>query len=246
MNRTDDELIAGGRFVFRRVYLALAVAISLLVSGSVWSMPKDISPLYLPGENAFGHAMLIGLLSLPVVGLLLWGIGVQVFLLCKRRISIPHMLGVGVLALSVLMLHFSEGGGSGRNERVTAQLLAIDEAAYLGFAQAMRTEMNSHKEEFISYDPDYSGHSGLPVRPVYGRILSESPLMIWPRRFLGVKLEKDSVVLSRGTGMLGRIGVVIFDKGPLREAQGADHPRASSYSPVEFRLFPSVFYFTSD
>lgn len=245
MSRLDDKLISAGRLVFRWAYLVLAVSIFLTVFGILLSIRKSDPPLYLPGENSFGQWILIGLLSLQAMGLFLWGAGVSVYLLFKRRVSIRHLIGLALLAISLVGL-FLAGGGRGHQERVMAQLLTIDEAAYLRFAQAMRQEMESRKEDFISYDPDYSGHTGLPVRPVYEHTLGESPLTIWPRRFLGVRLDKDSVVLSRGTGMLGQMGVVIFDKGPLREPKGPDHPRANSYFPVEFRLFPRVFFFTSD
>lgn len=243
MSRLDDKLISAGRLVFRWAYLALAASISLLVFGILWSIPKNDSPLYLPGEDSFGQWMLIGLLSLQAMGLLLWGTGVSVYLLFKRRVSIRHLVSLVLLAISLVGPFLKKGE---HQERATAQLLSIDEAAYLRFAQAMRTEMENRKEDFISYDPEYMGHSGLPVRPVYEHILGESPLTIWPRRYLGVRLEKDSVILSRGTSMLGQIGVIIFDKGPLREPKGPDHPRANSYFPVEFRLFPGVFFFTSD
>jgi hypothetical protein len=244
MGEAKTKFAAAAHFVFRWAYLALAVAIFLLVIGILVSIPKNDSPLYLPGENSFGQWMLIGLLLLPAIGLLMWGGGVFVYLLFKRHVSIRNLAGVVLLMLSVLSPYLM--GGRGNQERITTQLLAINEVEYLRFAQTIRKEMEHRKEDFISYDPDYSGHAGLPVRPVYESILFESPLTIWPRQYLGVRLEKDSVILSRGTGMLGQMGVIIFDKGPLREPQGPAHPRANSYFPIEFRLFPSVFYFTSD
>ncbi|MBC8040273.1 MAG: hypothetical protein H7Y06_07010 [Opitutaceae bacterium] len=244
MSETNTKFASAAHFVFRWAYLALAVAIFLLVLGILLSIPKNDSQLYLPVENSVGQWMLILFLLLLAIGLLLWGTGVFVYLLFKRHVSIRNLVGVVLLMLSVLTPHFM--GGRGYQERVTAQLLAINEAEYLRFAQTIRKEMENRKEDFISYDANYSGHSGLPVRPVYEGILNESPLTIWPRQYLGVRMEKDSIILSRGTGMLGQIGVVIFDKGPLRDPQGPDHPRANSYFPVEFSLYPSVFFFTSD
>jgi len=227
------------------LFLASILSISLIVISILFSGGE--SALYLPGENNAGAIMLWGLLMIVAFGILVWG-GVRLLVcLCRRSFSMPHACGMAFLACgflgSPIILKFSHGSYLGRLKN---ELMVVDEASYLRFAQSMRAEMEKQKDDFVTFDSKYSGHEGLPVRPECERILGESPLTMWPRQFLGVRLEKDSVILSRGTGMLGQIGVVIFDKGPLRDPQGPDYPRPNSYCPVEYRLFPSVFVFTSD
>jgi hypothetical protein len=244
MQRRDIK-VAG--LASRWGYLAATAPMSVALTVTSLAPFKKESALYLPAENNVGLVYVLGLLALIGVGLFLWG-GIRLLqFLCRRSFSIRHAAGmlllIGGIWLPSVFLNLS---GRHYKDRLSEQLLVVNEASYLGFAEDIRKEMEKKKDHFITFDSEYSGHAGLPVSPECERILGESPLTIWPRRFLGVRLEKDSVILSRGTGMLGQIGVIIFDKGPLREPRGPDYPRPNSYFPTEYKLTNKVFVFTSD
>jgi hypothetical protein len=206
---------------------------------------EEAQALRLPGETTFGY---VSLLFLSAFGLLLLGCLWFLVNLFRRRFSCPNIIGLALVVggfCAPSIIHSIPGRSY--IDGVKIRLSPVDEVQYLHFAEEVRAAVSKQKKgNEVSFDLDYMVYSDPAVRVACERILEESPLAIWPKRFLSVRVEKDSVVLSRGASMLGQIGVMIFDKGPLRQPQGPDHPRPNSYFPVEYRLTDKVFVFTID
>lgn len=112
-------------------------------------------------------------------------------------------------------------------------ITAEEEALYLEFAKAAREQLgDEYNWRALSFDPNYGSSRSAKEEAISERLLSMVP-EYWPRRFLVVYLENECVVLSRGSGRLGQVGVRIYDRGPV------------AFRPQQ-RITDRVWFFTED
>lgn len=128
------------------------------------------------------------------------------------------------------------------------RLASLDEESCLRFAREMRASiasetpvtLESNAEEYVRRSrPEYLPPNRLAV-------IQAGPFSTWPKRMLRVWVTDGSVCLERGSGVLGSMGVEIFDQSAPRQPRGPDAQRDNPYVPVEYRLFGRVFFFTRD
>ncbi|MBW8781192.1 MAG: hypothetical protein JF599_04795 [Verrucomicrobia bacterium] len=224
------------------VFVVLGISLFFLFGNYIFSAGYSLK---LPGEDFWGGGLLLIAKAIVPLAAMVWGLGAAIIYLRKNRgLSLMYFIGVGI-ALGTHYLPerwpYLEG--------VRQRLLPIDEGRYLDFARQVRTTLG--EERFPDADLRELDHpqdgSGKSRAEKFLKIVESSGVLAnWPRWLLQVRVEEDSVVLSRGSGMLGMIGVEIFDRGPVREPQGPHAPRANSYVPVEYVLSPRVYLYTSD
>lgn len=123
-------------------------------------------------------------------------------------------------------------------------VLPESEPVYLQIAMVAREELAK---------PEINGSLSLDLRwEVAGEVRSKARDRLermlpdyWRRSLLWVSLDDDCVVLSRGSGMLGRVGVRIYDRGPAviyREDELHENP----HLPAQQRITERLWVFASD
>ena len=125
-------------------------------------------------------------------------------------------------------------------------VLAEEEPVYLRIAAMARQEL---------LKPDGGGYLGLDLDPrreksqdarareLRGRFNVIVP-DYWPRSLLQVRIDADCVVLERGSGRLGRVGVRIYDKKPVVFSSEAEL-RRNPYLPRQGCITDRFWFFTS-
>lgn len=186
----------------------LGVALVLYLKSSVYFIGKA---LRLPGEDAAGLILAVsGFLfvgALVVVGIC----GVLYHLIWQRRLSVLHVVGPVCIVASFLV-----PTGDLYLAGVKKRLLPINEAGYLAFAQEVRTAFGEEGGTHVALR--YLEQTSEPAEKRRAEalvgILEQSVLADWPRELLTLAVERDSVLILRGSGMLGDFGMRIFDRAP--------------------------------
>lgn len=170
-----------------------------------------------------------------------------------KRDAFPseHLLTFGVLT-TVLWLP-GMLGISFYNVGVTLKIRTVGEAAYLSLAQEIRTTLRDKGPGFPTTSYDFALHDTSKTNDrkrleFLGTILPEdSPAAAqWPRSMLDVTVEKDHVRISRGSGMLGQLGVVILDRTNHLEQYSAEELSENSYLPRYRKITDRLYVVESD
>ena len=118
------------------------------------------------------------------------------------------------------------------------------EPDYLRFAAIARDVFSGIKESYASLDPENPDVANEVERLVKSRLEPLVPAY-WPRRCLHVWVEEGCVVLSRGSGMLGEVGVRIYDKGaPVLYSE--EQLRVNPHLPQQRKITDRLWFFKSD
>lgn len=142
-----------------------------------------------------------------------------------------------------VVVAFPFGLGAWSERRPPHQpITAAKEALYLEFAKTAREQIGD-KRGYLSFDPNYGGPRTAKEEEISERLLPMVP-DYWPRRFLVVYLENDCVVLTRGTGMLGQVGVRIYDRGPVT-LYSTEELRENPYLPHQQKITDRLWFFIS-
>ncbi|MET0263769.1 MAG: hypothetical protein ABW223_12775 [Rariglobus sp.] len=133
---------------------------------------------------------------------------------------------------------------------VKKRLLPINEAAYVSFAQNVRT-LAGDKTDFYAALRDLeeagSGWDERQSAAAFLKILEGSVFADWPREMLSVRVEPDSVSLTRGSGMLGRMGVEIFDRAVMpKQPEPAEVSAGNPYRTDRDALSGRVLFIRGD
>lgn len=228
-----------------RWWFVAACVISAVFVGCMKVSPYfDGEELRHPGERMGIVLLLITLVlfffawSVVVIGLFA---GVR-RLIKFRRVDWVYFIGAGLLV--GLMFYPGNYYLTGIKKR----LLPLDEPRYLEFAQQVRALSEKENNSYVDLRQlEYPESSSDKLRAEkFLEIVKSSVVADWPRSLLQVRVEADSVILSRGGGLLGMIGVEIFDRGPAREPQGPESRRENTYFPIEYPLSSKVFFYMSD
>jgi hypothetical protein len=204
---------------------------------------SDGYALRLPGENFWQLIVVLCGLSAVLLVVVLGIVGAIYFLKKSRPFALMYFIG-----LCLVFGTYCFYDGPEYLDGVRARLLSVDEARYLEFARQVRATLGKEDIPYADLrDLEYSGRdSAKRNAEKFLEIVKTSEFADWPRWLLQVDVRDDRVILSRGSGMLGKMGVEIFDKGPVPEPEGLNSPRENSYLPVEYVLSPKVFLYTSD
>jgi hypothetical protein len=210
--------------------------IALLVVGYGFSVykciPRDELDL---GETAFTFGMYFGL---PLAFLLFsttvyWLVEGVARLWSKRPDKRAPWIHLCVLFLLV--------GGIAYWPRTIAPPNPItpeSESVYLALAAAAREHLSgSEIGGSLSLDPNSGYHSNSKVSDAARKRLDQMVPAYWPRSLLTIWIDADCVVLDRGSGMLGSLGVRIYDRGTVP---------SNSSSPKENRITDHLLFYRVD
>ena len=212
------------------------VVLALYIKGSAYFYGRT---LRLPGEDVSGFILATaGFLfvgALVVVGIC----GVLYHLIWQRRLSVLHVVGPVCIVASFLV-----PTGDLYLAGVKKRLLPINEAGYLAFAQEVRTAFGEEGGTYVAlrYLEQTSEPAEKRRAEALVEILGQSVLADWPRELLTLAVERDSVLILRGSGMLGDLGVRIFDRAPA-VIRPLEEVRSNPYLHNEQMLSPRVVLF---
>jgi hypothetical protein len=229
-----------------RWWFVTACLISVVFVGWMKISPYfDGKALRHPGER-MGAVLLVLVLALFFLA---WSLVVIGFfagvrrLIKSRRVDWVYFAGAGLL---VGLMFFP---GNYYLTGIEERLLPLDEPRYLEFAQQVRALSEKENNTYIDLRVlEHSSESSSDKMRAekFLEIVKSSVVADWPRSLLQVRVETDSVILSRGGGMLGMMGVEIFDRGPVRALRGPESGRENIYLPIEYPLSSKVFFYMSD
>jgi hypothetical protein len=166
---------------------------------------------------------------------------------CLRRL-VRRQPAKGEMWLRLLSVAIVVAGiAVGRRSYVPENpILPEEEPIYLKIAEIARQGLAKPKGGgYLALDPRrVATDSGQEERELCQRLNALVP-GYWPRALLHLSVEAECVVLERGSGMLGSVGVRIYDKGPV-----TFHPEAESrrnpYLPRQGRIADRLWFFTSE
>ena len=120
------------------------------------------------------------------------------------------------------------------------------EPVYLAIASSAREQLSGENDgNIIWLDPKHDlsepGSSPDSVRKRFDMMVPS----YWPRYLLRIRIDGDCVVLARGSGMLGMIGVRIHDRSPA-VLYSDEELSKNPYLPRQKRITDRVWFFTSD
>ena len=123
-------------------------------------------------------------------------------------------------------------------------VLPESEPVYLQIAMVAREELAKPEiKGHLALDPK-RGQEGDVQRKARTRLEQIIPAY-WRRSLLGVWIDGDCVVLERGSGMLGRVGVRIYDRGAAL-IHPEEELRQNSYLPRQQKITERLWLFASD
>ena len=117
------------------------------------------------------------------------------------------------------------------------------EAIYLEFAEAAREEFAAKNLDYLSFDQEWRPETSAAALAAQQRLLPLIP-EYWPRRLLQVFVDGNRVQLSRGSGLLGQVGVMIYDQGPV-VLHTPEELEKNFYLPNQKRITGRLWFFTS-
>lgn len=199
--------------------------------------------LRFPGEDAVGFmGMMAGGLFLGIL-FCLGSCRLLYYAICDRRLSALHLAGLVCMA----GLFFVPTGDL-YLEGVKKRLLPIKEADSISFATQVRASFGTEANSYVSLrDLEYAPGTVEKRRAeAFLKILERSVFADWPREMLTVLVQPESVHLTRGSGMLGRIGIEILDQGTPSERDRIPEPPANPYGAERDQLSSRVFFIRGD
>lgn len=216
--------------------LLLVIALALIAYKTA---PRDALDLR---EDGFAYVMIVGgpLLVLLPITVLTWLItGVARFVSKRADRWVPWIrLGMIVLAMTVII--------ATRMLRPSVNPITPEsEPDYLALASAAREQMDGTTWKEISLDPDANRFSKGDFPDSVAKRLDSMVPAYWPRYLLRIRADDHCVVLSRGSGMLGMIGVRIYDHGPV-VLHSEDELSKNPYLPRQTRITDRLWFFSSD
>ena len=125
-------------------------------------------------------------------------------------------------------------------------VLPEEEPTYLKIAELARQGLANPKDGgYLTLDPRRAPEDqDAGDRELRERLNAIVP-GYWPRAFLHLSVEPQCVVLERGSGILGCVGVRIYDKGPVAFHPGIE-TRRNPYLPRQGRVSDRVWFYTSE
>lgn len=216
----------------------------LLVVGWKVFFHRIIHPqhhLYLVGESAsmLDYVVGLSLLLLSPITLLRWSVIFVVEALRSRPTCLRPALKIILFTLVMLL------PGLPLPDLPPNPITPETEPIYLRIAeQARELERSGVDLGWVSLDPNSVNE--LPSEAV-GAVEQIRAMVpdYWPRFVLYIAVSDDYVQLARGSGMLGQVGVRIYDQGPPEiypDEQLAKNP----YLPRQTRITDRLWFFTSD
>ncbi len=217
--------------------------IALLVAGHAFAVykciPRDAFDL---GERAFAYAMFLGFplaccALVTVICFLVMGVSRLQAKHPKRWTPWIHM--------SVLV--FCLGGIAKWSNSTTPYnpITPGSEPGYLTLAAVAREHLSGPDSgSWLSLDPSSHEYSESKVPSAVRKQLEQMVPAYWPRYLLHVWIEGECVVLSRGSGMLGEVGVRIYDRGPVA-LYSADELQKNSFLLKQERITDRLWFFRS-
>ena len=227
----------------RRFIWASSVAAALQVAWQV-RLFCDGRALRIFGEQPLFFELLFGL---GVGCFALWVCVAGVYRLIRRAINRGRFLwsypvGIAVVLITSILCAKSDAYWAGLKSR----LVPVDEPAYLLFASQVRKAFENEERKSASLKSLTYGASEEDKRraQVFLDLLPQSVFEDWPRDMLYVNVGKESVLLMRGSGRLGNVGVQIFDQVPEAQMTPVEEIRSNPYRHGEYRLSPRVLLLT--
>lgn len=221
--------------------VGLVILATLLVRWRTFSAGKNLA---LNGENGIGvDLLLFGCAALFGLALCIFGAVITLVRLVKhRRFSTPYFAGSALIATALLYR------GDFYMDGVRSRLMPINETSYLLFAQQTRAFLKENKVESMDFQAlEFPSETVEKAQVMaFSKILKGSALAVWPERFSSVSVDGESVWLTRGTGMLGTMGVRIFDQQSEALLPPAAEPRGRAYGSIECRISPRVLFTIRD
>ncbi|MEY4487850.1 MAG: hypothetical protein RIQ79_358 [Verrucomicrobiota bacterium] len=220
------------------VWIALLVVCYVLAVYK--SNPRDALDL---GEAAFTSVMVLGIACvglIPATAVYWFAKGVSGLYLKRSNKGAPW------IRLSVLVLCL--GGIAKWPKTITPYnpITPASEPVYLALAAAAREHLSGpNSGTWLSLDPSSREYLESKVPGAVRKQLEQMVPVYWPRFLLHIWIDGDCVVLDRGSGMLGRVGVRIYDRGSV-VLYSADELRKNSYLPDQKRITDRVWFFRSD
>ena len=197
------------------------------------------------GEDGFGYAMLLGapLVILGFVTAIVWlSMGIRRFYKKHPDRWIPW-IRLGVLLVGVIAGPIVVGQ---QLRPISNPITPESEPVYLAVASAAREQLSGKNDgDIVWLDPEHNlsepGSSPDSVRKRFDLMVPS----YWPRYLLRIRVDGDCVILARGSGMLGMVGVRIYDHGPVI-LYSEEELSKNSYLPRQKRITDRVWFFTSD
>ena len=202
--------------------------------------PRDALDL---GEDGFGYAIFFGapLYISVFVTAIVW-LGIGTWRLHKKHPDrwLPWIRLSGVMLLVCAIAVKRQLCPS--SNPITPE----SEPIYLAIASAAREQLSGKNIGNIAWlDPEHDlseiGSSSDSVRKRFDLMVPSC----WPRYLLMIRVDGDCVVLARGSGMLGMVGVRIYDHGPVVLYSDVEL-RKNPYLPRQKRITDRLWFFTSD
>lgn len=189
------------------------------------------------GEDGFTTVMLLGL---PIFFLgsatMLLCLGTGAVRLVRRKPQKREpWLRIGVIALVFAGLAVKRSASDLPNP-ITPE----SESVYLAIAAIAR----AGGDGYLSLDPNLHPSQQTARWRARARVDAAVPAY-WPRAMLYVLVEENCVVLARGSGMLGTVGVRIYDRDPAVLHLDTEL-RRNSYLPSQRRITARMCFFTTD
>lgn len=131
------------------------------------------------------------------------------------------------------------------NKFGTNPISAADEAQYLKFAEKAREWLTGDKKLFEIKLEKETWDSDAPEEAVARAELLGLLPAYWPKKYSYVWLDRNCVVIQRGGSLSGRVGVRIYDQGPV-QLHTPEELRQNPYLPDQTRITDRLYYFTSD
>lgn len=195
------------------------------------------------GVNAFKFAMLIGLplaLAALVTSVCLLAIGI-LRIIGQRRDKWVPWIQIGTLLVLFVGVANWPIAANDRPNPVSAE----SESEYLVLAAVARDHLSgSDFGDWLSLDPSSREYSESKIPVAARQQLERMVPAYWPRYLLHIWIDGDCVVLSRGTGMLGEVGVRIYDHGPV-VLYSPEELRKNPYLPRQERITDRLWFFRS-
>lgn len=225
----------------------LELCVAVVALGAVlyaWILMRTpVPPLHFHAETEaggrlFGLGMVLMLL-IPAIALYWLGSGIMGLMRRSPGWWAPWLyLGL----LGAVVWH----AGSGRAMvPVSHPITAEEEARYLEFALVARAGLGAISDSSLYLDLGSPyGDRRSPARDALREQLSAMLPDYWPRHLLICYVDKDCVVLSRGSGMMGQLGLMIYDRGPA-VFHSLEERKANPYLPTQSRITDRLWFFVS-
>jgi hypothetical protein len=124
----------------------------------------------------------------------------------------------------------------------------VEEARFLDFAKTARGALEHHGRldsslNTLTFPSGFTDAAEVDRARAFEALLPGSVFERWPRSLLRLSIDKDSVTVLRGSGMMGIIGIQIFDTDG-EPVLSDENPLAAGnpYIPRQRVLFDRVYF----